>query len=830
MGMTVDEVRFRVLGPLEVEIGRQPVALTGRQRGLLAALLLNPNQVVSVACCADRLWGERAPSTAPARVRALVTELRRALHIEGRRLIVTRSPGYSILLQDDELDVVKFACLLDEAGRSAQRKRFSQAIDQYDGALALWRGDPFVDLEATEVGVEARRLGEARALAIVSRAECQLSSGRAAEAIEDLMAFTAEQPLREPPRGQLMRALGHSGRRSEALEVYEDYRIVLQAELGVEPSDELRRLRLSMIEGGGVPTGGVSTVPVAIGPRRPVGPRQLPPRTPRFTGRREELRRLDEMHADREPTVLLVGGAGVGKTSLALHWADRVAARFPDGQLYLNMRGFDRSEPMPVTEALPILLQGLGWSARDVPVDPGAQVALYRSLLSSRRTLLVFDNVADVRQVRELLPGGSHCMSVVTSRDRLEGLVALDGARRLTLNVFDGEEALGLLRRGLGENRTQREPEAAAELVELCDRLPLALSIATAWIADQEHRTIGQYIARLTRQGRLAQLKVEGDEYAAVRAALDLSYEALPVTAQRAFRLLAVVPHAGVSARAAAAQIDSAPDTADDLLSAIARVHLMSESGVQRYSWHDLVKEYAAERAAVEDPPEQREAAVRRLLAHYFLAVIDLVDVCGYQLPSMPYDADEVPCAGPSVFDGPEEGLAWFDAEWKNILLAITYAAEHGPPGYAPLIVNALQDLLQHHRPYTEWLRISATAMAAAQRQSDMAGQAAMHLSQGLVLLRMADLEASLAQNKAGLELSRRVGWRAGEANALQGCGMALKQLGEAEQALLMYRQAQEINHDLGLLRGEARCLSECLGSWPVDAFSTIGERGQLNG
>ncbi|GGS25304.1 SARP family transcriptional regulator [Streptomyces rubiginosohelvolus] len=805
--MAVPALRIRLLGPLDVEIGGQAVALTGRQRGLLAALLLDVNRVVPAARCADRLWGEGAPATSAARIRALVTELRRALPVEGRRLIVTRSPGYSILLQDEELDAAEFTRLLDEASQSERHGRFPQAIDLYGKALALWRGEPFADLEGVDAGTEARRLGEARAQAIVSRAACRLACGREDEAIVDLVGFTAEQPLRERPRSQLMLALYRSGRLADALDVYEDYRTVLAEELGVEPSDELRSLRRSMVGGHRSPAAGANA-PGPAGPPHPQVPRQLPAHTSRFTGRREELRRLDGMCADEGRTVLVVGAAGVGKTTLILHWADRAAARFPDGQLYLDMRGFDRSEPMPVTEALPILLQGLGWPARDIPVDQAAQIALYRSMLSSRRTLLVFDNVADVRQVRDLLPGGSHCLSVVTSRDRMQGLVALEGARRLTLCVLDREDALALLRQGLGGDMVRREPEAAAELVELCDRLPLALSIATAWIADQEHRTIGQYIARLIRQGRLAQLKVEGDEQAAVRAALDLSYKALSAEARRAFRLLGLVPHAGVCVTAAAAQIDSDPDTTDDLLSAIARVHLMRESGSQRFSWHDLVREHAAERTAAEDPSGERVAAVRRLLDHYFHTIVHLADICGYQPPSIPYEVSTALNAAPSTFDGPEDGLAWFDAEWQNILLAIAHAAEHGPPGYAPLMVDALQDLFQHHRPYTEWLRASTVALAAAQRQSDLVGQAAMHLSQGLVLCRMADLKASLAQNESGLRLARQAGWRAGEATALQGCGVALKQLGDAEQALLMYRQAGEINRELGLLRGEARCLN----------------------
>ncbi|MET8126133.1 BTAD domain-containing putative transcriptional regulator [Streptomyces sp. NPDC005065] len=805
--MPPTSVRFQLLGPLEVIVDGRAVALTGRQRGLLAALLLDANRVVSVARLVDRLWGEKSPSTAAARVRALVTDVRRALGPRGQDLLVTSNPGYLMRVAAGELDVAEFTSFVEEARRSMRAGRPLDALDQYDKALTLWRGDPIPDLSGLSPEPEVRRLEETWTAAMEGWAEACLALGRNEAAAVELSGLVADHPLRERPRGQLMVALHRCGRVAEALGVYQDFRRRLVDELGVEPTVELRKLHQRMLEGDDNLAGNLAETVADVGDTRTPVPRQLPSFTARFIGRAEELRRLDEFRTGGERIILVVGPAGVGKTTLALHWATQIIGFFPDGQLYLDMRGFDKAESMSAAEALPLLLQGLGQAPRDVPIELGAQIALYRSLLASRRLLLVFDNVANVGQVRELLPGGTLCLAVVTSRDRLGGLVALEGAQRLTLDVLEHSDALGLFSRGVGSHRVGDEPEAAGELVDLCDRLPLALCIAMSWVADQEYRSIRQYVSQLTERGRLARLSVEGDEHAAVRAALDLSYGALSAPGQRAFRLLGLVPNVGVSSAAAAAQVGSSAPVTEDLLSTVARVHLIRESTGRRFSWHDLVREYAADRSSIEDSPAEREAAVRRLMDHYLRTIVAVTEVCGFQVPGLPHDAAP-PTMTPSDFSDPAEALSWFDSEWENIALAVSHVAEHGPRRLATLVVEAMQDLLHHRRTYAEWLRISRIGLAAAQQDGDLRGQAAMYLSLGQLRWRMADLRAALEENEHGLELSRRAGWRYGEAMGLQGCGVALKQLGEPGRALPLYRRAVEINRELGFRRGEARCLN----------------------
>ncbi|MEV0300125.1 AfsR/SARP family transcriptional regulator [Streptomyces prasinus] len=808
--MSPVSTRFRLLGPLEVVVDGRPVTLTGRQRGLLAALLLDAGQVVPVGRIVDRLWGENtAPGTAPARVRALVTEVRRALGTRGPEVLLTQNPGYLLRVGPGQSDVDEFVSCVAEARRASRSGRPLDAFRAYDRAVALWRGTPLGDLTGVDAESHVRRLEEMRTDAVEGRAEAGLVIGRGESAVADLQALLDEHPFRERPAGLLMRALYQSGRRAEALQVYKEFRHRLVDELGVEPTSELQEAhRLVLV--GRERTGAVlaPTVPERTVASTPP-PRQLPAGTARFIGRSGELSRLDALHAAGERAALVVGPAGVGKTTLVLHWAHRLAPSFPDGHLFLDMRGFDRAGPMTLQEAVPLLLQALGHPARDMPITLDAQLALYRSLLATRRALLVLDDVADPAQTRNLLPGESDCMVVMTSRNRLPGLVAMNGVPRVTLDVFDRDEALGLLSGVVGPARVRAEPEAADELVDLCDRLPLALCVAMSWIADHDHRTITQYVRELVERGRLARLRVEGEPLSMVQTALDLSYEALPLPVRRTFRLLGLVPHAGIPVAAGAALAGTDTAEAADHFDAMARIHLLSETAERRFSGHAMVVEHAAQRSAFEDTPAEREAAVARLMEHLLQSVTNAARACGfraYLLPRPRTRSQE--SSGAVAFPSAAAAKKWFDDEWENIALAVSHAAAYGPAAYAPHIVFAMNDLLHHCRSYPEWLRVAGVALEAAQRHGDQVGQAAMHISLGLVRWRMADLRNALAENELGLELARRAGWRHGEAMALQGCGINLKQLGRPRRAVARYSSAARMHRSAGDILGEARCLN----------------------
>ncbi|WP_160150515.1 AfsR/SARP family transcriptional regulator [Nonomuraea solani] len=786
-------VRVLLLGPLEILVEGRPVHLTGRQRALLSALLLDSGDVVSVERLADRLWGDDPPPSAPARLRALVAELRRALSPHGRDVVLTWSPGSGYLIPAGAaaVDAEEFASLVE----SARQEAGQAALDLYDRALALWRGDPFADLADPDAQAERHRLAELRCEAAEGHAAALLGIGRSRAAIPGLTRLLADQPLRERPHALLMRALRDDGRLPDALEVYRDFRTKLVREVGVEPSGELQRLHQSLLEEE--PAAGPAPMP-----------RQLPPATSRFVGRSAELRRMD---AGR--VTLVVGPAGVGKTALAIRWAHHASELFPDGQLFLDLRGFDQREPMSLPEALQLLLQGLGAAAKDIPVELDAQIALYRSLLAGRRVLVVLDDVADPEQVRALLPADPGCRAVVTSRSRLGGLVAMDGIERLTLDVLDHGEARQLLAQGIGEDRLLREPDAADELVALCGRLPLALSIAVSWIGDHGHRMIGHYVRQLADRGRLVRLRVEGDDSVAVQAALDLSHNALPPAAQRMFRLLGLARGSGITSAAAAALMRTRRDHAEDLLGTVARIHLIKETGPHRFAAHDLVLEYAAQRSLAEDSASERWAAVRRLLDYYLRTVVGATAVAGFEVAELARDGVR-PEVTPTTFDAAADALDWLDTEWDNLVAAVSYAAEQGPRQYAWLLVEALTDILHHRRTRGEWLRLAEIALAAAEDERNLRGQAGMHHSLGLARWRMADLKSAMDHYERALALARRAGWPLGEARALQGCGVVLKQMGEPHEAIPRYQRSVEIHHALGSVRGEARGLNNLASAY----------------
>lgn len=801
-GLTVRSagVRLLVLGPLEIAVDGQTIHLTSRQRALLAALVLDAGRVVSVERLADRLWDENPPPSAAARLRALIAELRRALGSHGPQVIVTRSPGYLADTGALSVDADEFVSLVDEAHRAAELGRHADAIAGYDAALRLWRGEPFTDLSGATAHAERHRLEERRWEVVEGRAAALLELGRGQAAVAQLMRLVAEQPLRERPHGLLMRALYGGGRLPDALEVYRDFRARLVRELGVEPGKELQRLHQDMLDGEPV---------VATAATAPV-PRQLPAVTSRFVGRAAELRHMDTGHV-----TLVAGPAGVGKTALALHWAHRSAGDFPGGQLFLNMRGFDQREPMSPSEALQLLLHGLGVAARDIPAEPDAQAAMYRSLMADRRSLLILDDVAGPDQVRPLLPGAPGCRVVITSRARLGSLVALDGVERLTLDVLAHDDALRLVAQGVGEERLRREPEAAAELLRLCGRLPLALSIAISWIGDHEHRMISHYVRRLEDRGRLMRLRAEGDESTAVQAALDLSHRALPAAAQRMFRLISLAQGVEISAAAAAALARTSAEQAEDLLGAAARIHLLEEIGPRRYAAHDLVLEYARQRSLAEDTPAERRAAVHRVLEYYLRTVGEAVAASGFQALEQPSHAS-APGVNATTFDSMAEATDWFDTEWDNLVAAVSYAAAHGPSPYAWLMVEAMTDLMHHRRTHGERLRLAGIGLQAAEREGDLRGQAAMHHFMGLVRWRMTDPAGSLRDHERALSLARRVGWAQGEAKALQGCGVALKQFGRPDLAIPRYRQALEIHRRLGLRGGESHALNNLASGYLI--------------
>ncbi|OLT14867.1 hypothetical protein BJF78_17050 [Pseudonocardia sp. CNS-139] len=466
-------------------------------------------------------------------------------------------------------------------------------------------------------------------------------------------------------------------------------------------------------------TDGVLTGPDPMPSRRPV-PAQLPADVAGFTGRSDLVRDLDALLADGDPgavpITVLAGAPGVGKTALALHWAHRVRHRFPDGQLYLNLRGHAAAPPLTPAEALTRLLRSLDVAPDRVPTDVTDAAALFRSVLADSRTLLVLDDARQAEQVRPLLPGGPGCHVIVTSRSALPGLVARNGASRLTLHPLDPADSRALLGRLLGRQRTAADPGAVDELARLCGHLPLALRIAAANVLgdpEPEPTAVAAFVQRLSNGNRLAELAVPADADTVLRGAFDLSYAALPGAAQQLFRVLSVVPGGEVTSGTAAALLGVPADEGRRLLGQLAGAHLVEEPEPGRFAQPDLLRLYAAEQLAGAGPDP--DGPWERLLAHY-TGVADaasrLLHPDAVRLPGGPA------YGGPVPFADRRDAAAWVDAELPALQAAVLRAAEHGPRRAAWLLVDALSGYFPLRAAALPWHLMTGAALAAA----DVAG------------------------------------------------------------------------------------------------------------
>ncbi|MFI6318009.1 ATP-binding protein [Nonomuraea sp. NPDC050556] len=737
-------MQFGVLGPLLVQDGAAAVVVSApRQRVLLAALLLRPNEVVAVDELAE-LMGEGTPR--PTVVNYMM-RLRRALGEQVAARIVTAPPGYLIEVREGELDLWQ-ALELQERARTETAERARELLRQ---ALALWRGRPLLDVPSDALQRdEGGRLAELRLLLLAERLEADLRAGHAAEVVGELQQLVLAQPLSERFQAQLMRALRQSGRRSEALAVYDRARRALAEELGVDPGAELRRLHQQLLSAE----------------EAPVRPGQLPAGPTGFVGRATLLRELDGL--SRRGVVVLAGPAGVGKSALAVRWAWQARQDFPDGQLHVAFTG--SAEPIG---ALARFLRALGVPADLLPAEVEEAAGMYRSLLADRRTLVILDNAASAEQVRPLLPGGAGNLVLVTSRDRLSGLIARDGAVRLELAVLEQEEARTLLAGIIGERRVQDEPAPAAELAELCGRLPLALRIAAAHLADQPERKIGDYVAELRGGDLLAALEIDGDEQASVRAAFAVSHRRLADPQRRLFRLLALVPGPDFTAGAAAALLDARPQEASRLLDGLVGAHLLDRSPSGRYAFHDLVGLYARSQPGEPGDAEARERLLRWYAGSADAAARALFPTALRSGP--PYGKHAVP--------------GFLDDELANLRAA---AESDGPT--AVLLAEALSQYFWLRRDKVDAFPVYDAAMRAAPDpraevliRVGLARASALCPGHAAQAVRQAERAEALA---AGID------WPEGRAHALNTLGYVAVHVGDLDKARQLYGVALDASDD----------------------------------
>jgi DNA-binding SARP family transcriptional activator len=720
-------VDFGILGPVQARDGGVRLELGGaRGQKVLAALLLVPNRVVPLTHLVDVAWDGEPPSTGKHQIQKSVGDLRAALGSPG--MIVTDGPGYRLVLGAAALDLVTF----ERHVATARTAEPAEAVRLLRRALSLWRGPALAGLNSQALRVEAERLDERR-VAVAQRCfALQLELGQHEQVITELSALVAANPFREQLVEQLMIALYRSNRQADALELYDRTRRLLADELGVHPGRSLRSAHQAILDQDS------ESVPVSL-----KAPAQLPADLARFTGRKSCLDELDaSLSAPTAVVTSIAGTAGVGKTALAVHWAHRVRDRFPDGQLYLNLRGYDDTPATTPGEALTRFLRGLGVEPDQIPREVDEQASTFRSILSNRRVLILLDNAANEDQVRPLLPGTPGCAVVVTSRNDLRGLAALDDARQVELDLLKPGEAHTLIRRVLGSDRADAEPDAVADLAALCGYLPLAIRIAAANLACRPHDRITDAVADLAQGNRLAQLAINGDRRAAVAAAFELSLKSLPDEAARLFRLLGLLPRTDFTAHTASVLMGV--DDARPLVALLESASLIEPHTRGRFRVHDLLHLYARDLVSAD---EAAEHARLRLLDHYLHTTDAALDV----LAPETYRLDRDGTARLS-FGSREAALSWLDGEGEAVA-ACAVRAE--PVRYRWQLADSLRRMWYLRQQFDRWHETSSAGLAAAEQEQDLRGQASMHVSLGSLHVALGRTEAAAAALHQAMSLAR---------------------------------------------------------------------------
>jgi tetratricopeptide (TPR) repeat protein len=753
-------------------------------------------------------------------VRSVVMRLRRGLGPGLADRIHVHAPGYLIQVSEAELDTLQFEAFCRQADLAGRAGRWDEAARAAAAALALWRGEPLLDMSAGALREEVTpRFEQLRLQALEDGARAELQLGGHEHLIPRLRDLTAQHPLREPFHVQLMMALARAGRRSEALSAYQHARRVLRDELGIDPGPELRRLHEGVLAGDPdlltpAPARPQSSQPppsqpLSPSPPRPEGipwpvgarevPRQLPAGPRHFVGRASELKALSELQVRHAPAggpvviVAISGTAGIGKTALAVHWARGHTEFFADGQLYVNLRGFDPSgTPMPPDDALRGFLSALELSPEHIPADLDERAALYRTKLADRRMLIVLDNAQDVAQVRPLLPGAAGCLVLVTSRDQLAELVALRDAIPLTLDLLGDGEARELLTRRLGAERLAGQEPAVNGLIQTCARLPLALNIAAA------HATIHPELPLTTlseelldSRRRLDTLRI-GDGAADVRAVFSWSYRALAPDTARVFRLLGLHPGPDISRAAAASLAALEPEHTVRALQILTRAHLLTEHAPGRYGFHDLLRAYAIDQALIHDTDAERRDALRRVCAFYTHAAHTADRLLHPRRPPLLLDPP-APGTHPQLLPDMPAALAWFEAEHPNLLAAQQAAAAHRWHDVVWQLAWTLSTFHvrqgHRHEELTAW----QAALAAAEHLPDPITRVRAYRLVGRAHSELGGHPEAIAHLNQALELAERYDDPCEQAHTHRTLALVWERRGEARRALEHAIRAREL-------------------------------------
>lgn len=820
-------VRFRILGPIEVWSGQSWSGITApKWRALLATLLLNPGQVVSTDRLIAEVWGDQPPGGAANLISVYVLRLRRKLDDPDGRVLTTRAPGYQLLLEPGDLDAGRFEALVGQGRQALSAGSFRRAAEVLAEALALWRGPALADVPPFElVTAEAARLEETRLAALELRIEADIGCGQHAQLVPELRRLVSDHPLREALWSLLIRALDAAGRRAEALTAYGQAREVIAEELGVDPGPELQRLYQVMLTADAlgppaVPDARTPAAPAPPGPDAPPRPApaaprrvpaQLPADVPDFTNRERHLDRVlglvreaQERERPAMPVTVVAGTPGLGKTTFAVHAAHALRDDFPDGQLYVNLLG-GSGQPAQPDEVLARFLRDLGVDGTRVPVEAEERAAMYRTRLAGRRTLVLLDDARQAAQVRPLLPGTASCAVIVTSRSRLPDLA---GSSLVDLDVLDSGQAAELFTRIIGADRASAEPEAVGEVLAICAGLPLAIRIAGARLAARPGWSVRTLADRLSDQRRRMDELATGD--LAVRTCFQVSFDTLPGSPREdsldpahAFRLLGVWQGPTIGLQVASVLIGRPEAEVASALEVLVDARLLESPTPDRYQFHDLLRDFAADRARSDEPPQAIEDALRRVLSWYLHTAAAAAQVVSPLSDRVPLPTSESG-AEPLTFSTASQALRWCEIERANLVAATRQAAGHGLYDAAwklPVSVMSCFDRLGYR---TEWTTTHGIALASSRQVGDRHGEAWVLANIGMVLSQQRDDQAT-GYFKDAMAIHRDIGDPAGQARDAINLAYHYRLMGRHEEAAAALLEVLELR--IGHRYGESIAL-----------------------
>ncbi|MGI0110366.1 BTAD domain-containing putative transcriptional regulator [Nocardiopsis sp. PBL] len=765
-------MEFGVLGPIAAWSDGRPVSIGGpRQRCVLGALLVDLGREVTVDRLITYLWSDDPPRTARSVIQVQVSHLRRLLpeHIS------TTAGGYVLDVDPESVDLHRFRRLRDDATRAEPEA----AMELLERALSHWRGVPFsgVGSESLEHTVVAP-LREERWAALTAWATCALELGRYDEVVSRLTPLAGEEPFRERLHHLLITALWRANEKARALAAYEDFRARLADELGVDPGPELIALHARILQEDAEQVRGAVTEQTESGSRYRVR-NDLPRDLPDFTGRRDSLRRLEEVslaYGGRAEVCVITGPGGEGKTTTAVRFGYESAKRYPDGQLFIDLYGYTAGkEPLDASSALGSLLRAVGVAPETIPDKLEERAALWRATLMGRRTLLILDNAVSYAQVSPLLLSSPGSLTLITSRNELSGL---SGARFLSLGMFDEESSLELFSRVLGEERVQREEGVAREIARICGGLPLALRVIAGRMLSRPRWSFEHVVRRLTEQNRkFRELQVDGQS---VETAIDLSYRSLTDEQRHAFLTLGLMIGNIIDLSGGAALLEEAVEESDDILQELVGVCLLDEPQGDVYRMHDLIREFALNRAVGEFGADRVERIRTRLAEHYLATAQHAAELLG---PRALEDGERFRQGYRTELLSRSDAEAWFDRHRDNLADTIDHFASHDKGEYAWRMAESVWRFYALHGQMGLLISSQERALQISDRQGNLRGRAVTLIGLGIGHYFSGRFDDALRMLVEARDLLTRVGDSRGIIRALANLGMVYERVGRLRES-----------------------------------------------